>query len=206
MFGLANKTSKLIINFFFKNKKTVYNKYPISLHNCNSNSYLIKRFCEKLEPLDEVNNLAEKEEKLSEKLSSKNLNLSKLTINILKYLERNFELYQALCEDSIKLSYDLSESPEGNEFVKSELMRINRQISSFSKDNYLFEELKNLLIGIDSAIELHKEAVEIDDEEIKSSALSELKENRQKLEELQQEIVEYFIPDEFVRINLLRKT
>jgi hypothetical protein len=197
MFSLSSKTCKYVFNLFIKNKSFII-VYPYF----KSDKMTHKFFSEKIEIFEKE----EIEEKLSEKIKKKDLKISHLTINILKYLENNYELYKRLCEDSIKLSYDLSESPDSDNYVKSELMRINRQISSFSKDNYLFEELKGIIGSIDSAIDLHREAIEINDDEIKKMALNDLNENKEKLEELQKEIIEYFIPDEYVKINLNSKT
>jgi hypothetical protein len=199
MLSLANKKLfKYVPKFLSKNlggRLIRQNKFNIQINSIYKVS--IKSFCAKEDTKEK-----EEELKLSQVIAQKDLKLSKLTINLLKYLERNFDMYQRLCEDSIKLSYDLSESPDGNDFLKSELMRINRQISTFSKDNYFFDELKNLINQIDSTQELIREAEEIQDDEIKSSAVRELADYRQKLEELQGEIIEYLIPDEFVKINL----
>jgi hypothetical protein len=191
MFSLTTKSSKYVLNFLMKNIRL---KLKFNQLICHTITY--KLFSEKIEVFEKE----EIEEKLSEKIKTKDLKLSKLTINILKYLEKNYDLYKKLCEDSIKLSYDLSESPDGDNYVKSELMRINRQIASFSKDNYLFEELKGIICSIESAVDLHREAAEISDDEIKKEALRDLDDSREKLEELQKEIIEYFIPDEYVII------
>lgn len=174
--------------------KKLFNYFKLNLFTFNSlrsiHKIPIRTFCE------EIKN----EIKLSEKITGKDLKLTKMNINILKYLERNFELYTKLCEDSIKLSFDLSENPEGNDFLKSELLRINRQISTFSKDNYYYDEVRKYITQIEENYELIKEAEEIGDMDIKTSAVTEIESFRSKLEELQTEIIEYFIPDEFVFI------
>jgi hypothetical protein len=202
MLTLANKNLfKYVRKFLSKNlgnRLLKYNKvdsdFRINPITQNKFSHTIRTFCS-----SEISQENHEEIKLSQIIAKKDLKLSKLIINLLKYLERNFDTYQRICEDSIKLSYDLSESPDGNDFLKSELMRINRQISTFSKDNYFFEEMKSLINQIDSSQELIREAEEIQDDEIKSSAIKELADSRQKLEELQAEIIEYLIPDEFVK-------
>lgn len=189
MFSVASKTCKYFIKLLISNNGLNTNK--------NFYSYKLlrfKNFCEKIEMFKEN----DQEELLSNKLKTNNLNLSNLTINILKYLENNYQLYKRLCEDSVKLSYELSEHADGGDFLKAELLRINRQISTFSKDNHFYEELKRLILNIESSLELYNEALEIQDEEIKNSAIQDLDSNRKKLEELQQDIIEYFIPDESV--------
>jgi hypothetical protein len=195
MLSIANKKLfKYVPNLLRKQLSITFSRVSSSSIQTNKLNKLLKRnFCSSDNPETKQTPI-----KLSHQIAGKDLKLSKLSLNILKYLERNFELYEQLCEDSIKLSYDLSESSDGNEYLKNELMRINRQISTFSKDNYFFEEIKNLIKHIDSNIELIKEAEEINDEEIKLSAINEIKECRKKMDELQDEIVEYLIPDEFV--------
>ena len=80
---------------------------------------------------------------LSHILKSQKTTLNKLTLNILSYLESNQDMYKRWCEDSIKLSYDLGEAENnGNETLKNELIRINKQINLFSKENYYYDELK----------------------------------------------------------------
>jgi hypothetical protein len=181
---------KMANNKLFNNFKLLKNIFKINTH-----CYIkipTRFFCEKIEEV----------KLLSDKILGKDLKLSKMNINILKYLERNFELYTKLCEDSIKLSFDLSENPEGNDFMKSELLRINRQISTFSKDNFYYDEVRKLFTQIEENYDLIKEAEEIGDIDIKNSAINEIESHRLKLEELQTEIIEYFIPDEYVIIFL----
>lgn len=145
-------------------------------------------------------------EYLSDVLIKEKLNLTKLTINLLKYLENNFIAYEKLCQDSIKLSYDIAEAPEQSEFLKNELVRINRQINNYSRDNNYYDEYKNILNEILSTEMLIREANEIGDDEIKKSAIKDLAELKQQLETLQREIIEFLIPDqEVLRIKFLIK-
>ena len=148
---------------------------------------------------EEKENIVSEENKfLSDILVREKINLTKLSINLLKYLENNFISYEKLCEDSIKISYDIAEAPDQNEFLRNELVRINRQINNYSRDNNYYEEFKNLLNEIYSTEILIREANEIGDDEIKKSAMKDLTQLKTQLETLQSEIIEYLIPDQEV--------
>jgi hypothetical protein len=147
---------------------------------------------------EKENLVSEENNLLSDILVKEKINLTKLSINLLKYLENNFRSYEKLCEDSIKISYDISEAPEQNEFLRNELVRINRQINNYSRDNNYYEDFKNLLNEIYSTEMLIREANDIGDDEIKKSAMKDLAELKTQLETLQGEIIEYLIPDQEV--------
>jgi len=153
---------------------------------------------------EKENLVSEENEFLSDILVREKINLTKLSINLLKYLENNFKSYEKLCEDSIKISYDISEAPEQNEFLKNELVRINRQINNYSRDNNYYEEYKNILNEIYSTEILIREANEIGDDEIKKSAMKDLTQLKTQLETLQSEIIEYLIPDQEVITILIK--
>jgi hypothetical protein len=173
-------------------KKFIYDiKFPVFKHFC---------FVEDKLKSDKIED-EKKDELLSNLVNYKELKISKLSFNILKYLEKNYELYTRLCEDCVKLSYELSDASEGTDFLKNELIRINRQISTFSRENYYHDEFSNLIRELISTNELIKEAIDLGEDEIKISAQFDFKNLQNKIEELQNEIIEYLIPDDNVLIN-----
>jgi hypothetical protein len=188
MIKLIKKFTQLYSPVFLKLNFSLFPKKNFQFIKIN-----YKTFSEEKENTNLEENLL-----LSDILIREKLNLTKLTINLLKYLENNFRSYEKLCEDSIKLSYDIAEAPEQSEFLKNELARINKQIHNYSRDNNYYDEFKNLLNEILSTDMLIKEASEIGDDEIKKSAIKDLAEFKNQLEILQGEIIEYLIPDQEV--------
>jgi peptide chain release factor 1 len=196
--NLINDYMKSLKNILFIAKRI---KLPFYLLNkkfplLNIN---IRRFCHLKEDMVKETT---PEPPLSHKLKKDNSKINKLTLKILTFLENNQETYKGWCEDSIKLSYDLSE-PENvnNETLKNELIRINKQINNFSKENYYFEEFKNLLEEYSSTESLISEAKEIGEKEIVDSASKELLSLKEKLTTLEQEIIEFLIPDETAKVD-----
>lgn len=185
---------KRSVCYVFKNlltqKRTILHKQYFSMFSTE-----VKR-----QVRTQESSLSEKVEDQIDKDSSLVLpsGLTKLTLNIWKYLENNQKIYRRLCDESIKISYDIADKEKATEVLKNELVRINRQINEFSRENYLHEEMTKLLQGIQEAEELVKEATEIGDEEIKESAIKETAEMRNSLKQLETEIIEFLIPDDSV--------
>ncbi len=191
MINLIKKLTRTDSSFFKKFNFCYFKKIDFRLIKLNYRTF-------SAETKDSLN---EENQMLSEILIKENLKLTKLSINLLKYLENNFKSYEKLCEDSIKISYDISEAPDQNEFLKIELVRINRQINNYSRDNNYYEEFRNLLNDIYSSEMLIREAHELGDEEIKKSAIKDSIELKKQLDTLQSEIIEYLIPDKEVLYN-----
>lgn len=181
--------------------KVIFNSF-IGTYKCNLYflKFRYKTFTVSIQPEINVN---DPDPALSKIILTKNLQLSKLSINILQYLENNFELYNKLCEESIKLAYEISDTNEGNDYLKNELMRVNRQISTFSKDNFYFEEYQHIVREMISSNELLIEASELNDEEFKKSANKDLEELKKKLQDLQNEIIEHLIPNQSVYFYII---
>ena len=130
---------------------------------------------------------------------------TKLTKNIFKYLSASSELYNKMGEDAIKISYDVSNEPS-NEYLKDELIRINTQLHLFQREMNYFEEMSNLINEINFNEELVKEAIKTGETEIAMTSKTEIKKLKKEIEDFENEIVEYLIPEEEVLIILLRMT
>jgi hypothetical protein len=125
---------------------------------------------------------------------AKGLNLPKLTLQILKYFENNQMIYRRLCDESTQLAFEATSS----DLLKNELMRVNKQIHEFGKENYYYEDLLECIKEILSNMTLRQEAIEIDDKDIVKQAEMDIEKFKHKLEDLQKEIIEFLIPEESV--------
>ena len=117
-----------------------------------------------------------------------------MSIQILKYLENNQEIYKRLCNDSELLSFEVSNNP--NDFLRNELMRVNKQINDFSKENYYHDEYSNLIEELLSANSMHKEAIEIGEIELAISLKKDIDAIKFKIDSFQNEIIEFLIPED----------
>lgn len=151
-------------------------------------------FCESI-------NLEPEMQFLSNKPFPEELKIAKLSKNILKYLENNQVIYNRLCNESVQLSYEIGNN--ASDIIKNELIRVNKQINSFQRDTYYYEQFNNTLKEMLSTNELLKEAIEIGEEELKTTAEKDLENYRIKLEEMQTEIIEYLIPEDEVCLLIL---
>lgn len=148
-------------------------------------------------------------EKPAELLSKKileirnKLKFSDLTINILKHLENNHEIYKNLCEESVKLSYEISENNNGD-YIKEELLRVNKQINKFEKGNVHFADYHKLLSDIYSSTNFLEEAQEIGDDELCKSAMAELEQYYSELNNYQEELINFLIPNERADIDTIK--
>jgi hypothetical protein len=184
------KYARLKLSHVFGN--STMKSMQIKCHYMKLNYNHSQEFCEQVEEIknDTI--------RLSEIIKNKNLGLSKLSVNLLKYLENNYQKYLDMYDNSIKMAYELSESPEGSDYLKTELVRVNRQINNFTKDNNYYDDFKSLVEEIQSTADLILEADSIGDDEIKKSAMKDLAQLKSQLETLQNEIIEYYIPDQDV--------
>jgi protein subunit release factor A len=133
-------------------------------------------------------------QKLVSQIEQNGLKLPNLTLQILKYLENNQIIYERLCEESTQLAYEASKS----ELLKNELMRVNKQIHEFSKENYYYDEYKESIQEILSNMILYNEAIEINDKDIAEQATTDITKYKNKLEELKDEVIEFLIPESSV--------
>ena len=168
----------------------------IMITHLKYHKYLIKKFfCESSLSL-------KKKDSLYEKCIDKNLGLKNLSIQILRYLENNQEIYKRLCNESEILSFEISSNP--NDFIKNELMRINKQINDFSKENYYYDEYSNLIEELLSANSMQKEALDIGENELALSLKKDLDSINSKIYSFQNEIIEFLIPEDDNVLNKIR--
>lgn len=197
--SLINNNNYTTNKFFDKNKKNKKNifqsknsiKYfseiSISQENNTTNSL--------------TDNGIEEEEKieyLSEKIKNKEkFKLTELNINILKHLENNNKTYIQLCNDSVKLSYEISEETnKSNDYIKNELIRVNKQINKFERTNIYYVEYTKIIENILSTVNFNEEANEIGDEELIQISLKDLEKLYKDLSDYQEEVIEVLIPSE----------
>ncbi len=139
-----------------------------------------------------------KEEPKFEEEINRNINyFTKLTKNIYKYLSGSCDLYAKLGEDSIKLAFDVSNEPS-NAFLKDELIRINKQLNYLQREITYHDEIIRIISEISFNVELIKEASSSGDSDIVSNSKGELKKLNHEIIELENEIIEYLIPEEEV--------
>ena len=165
------KNIKSIINFQFKMPK--------------------KPFCQFTE-VDDINIFPN-----YERFKNSDLSLEKFTLCLVKYLEKTQNLHNQLNQESMALNEDLFDNPN-KDFLKNQLVRINKQISSYSKELYYYDEVLSILNNLMTEKVLLKEAEELKDEEIKKFAKSEIEQLYLKLEELEKNVIESLLPEEEV--------
>jgi hypothetical protein len=153
-------------------------------------------FSSVIKPLFNINKFTfcKSKDTLLNKVIKSDLKLPTLTIQILKFLENNQTTYHRLCEESVQLSFEAANS----DLLKNELMRVNKQIHEFSRENAFFEEFSECIKEILSNMTLRQEAVEINDTDIAKQAESDIEKFKLRLEALQGEIIEFLIPEESV--------
>jgi hypothetical protein len=136
-------------------------------------------------------------ESLVPKIEKQKLILPGLTLQILKYLEKNQQIYKRLLDEANELAQEAASS----DLLKVELMRINKQIHEFSKENYYHDEVVDCIGELLSNMTLYNEALEIDDKDIANQAESDIDSLKKKLEGLKDEIIDFLIPEN-VTVNL----
>jgi peptide chain release factor 1 len=136
--------------------------------------------------------------KIETNILLKKYKLADLNINILKHLENNNITYKQLCYDSVKLSYEISEETSNlsNEFVKNELIRVNKQINKFERTNIYYIEYNKLIENIISTTNFYEEANEIGDEELIQISKKDLDKLYIDLKQYQEEVIDALIPKE----------
>lgn len=183
---------------FFTNKK-----------NFSKNNFLTKTQIRKFSDFStnsSENTIYEKPESdyLSKKIKDpKKYKLSSLTLNILKHLENNQEIYKSLCDESVKLSYEISEN-QNSDFIKDELIRVNKQINKFEKENVHFSDFNKLLTEIYSTVHFLEEAQEIGDDELSKSAQADLDRLYADLGSVQEELINFLIPSDRADVDTIK--
>jgi hypothetical protein len=137
------------------------------------------------------------EHKIEQEINNNIMYFSKLTKNIYKYLSGSCYLYAKLGEDSIKLAFDVSNEPS-NDFLKDELIRINKQLNYLQREITYHDEIIRIISEISFNVELIKEASRSGDSDLVSNSKGELKKLNHEIVELENEIIEYLIPEEEV--------
>lgn len=132
---------------------------------------------------------------LYSKIVSEKVNYPELCLNLLKYLEQNQLSFKNLYDDSMKIAVDIAEG-NANDFLKTELARMNRQISEFYKENMYYDQYRSIMEEIFTTEKLRREALDIGDDELASGALNDINELTVKLKELKEEILDFLIPDD----------
>jgi len=143
-------------------------------------------------------------EYLSKKIKDvKKYKLSNLSLNILKHLENNQEIYKSLCDESVKLSYEISEN-QNSDFIKDELIRVNKQINKFEKENVQYLDFNKLLTDIYSTVHFLDEAQEIRDDELSKSAIADLDRLYSELSVAQEELINFLLPSDRADVDTIK--
>jgi hypothetical protein len=130
---------------------------------------------------------------LYRKFEKDNIGLKKLTLQILKYLENNQDIYSRLCKESEQLAFEISSN--SSELLRNELMRVNKQIHEFSKENYYWDEFSGMIEELLSANTMYNESIEINEKEIAASLKADMDNIKGKINAFQDEIIEFLIPN-----------
>jgi len=202
IFKITNKIS--FTNHFLRNSKEHKNKFQIFFFS--KKLFSNDKMAEKEESKSEIDNiyLETESDYLSKKINDpKKYKLSQLTFNILKHLENNQETYKNLCEESVKLSYEISEN-KNNDYIKEELIRINKQINKFEKQNVHYNDFYNLIFEIYNTVHFLEEAQEIGDDELSKSAITDLDRLYKDLANYQEEVINFLIPNEKAEIDTIK--
>ena len=149
-------------------------------------------FCSKIEMEKKVIDL-----KIENEISLNKIYFTKLTKNIYKFLTSSCTLYNNLGEDSVKIAYDVSNEPSNN-YLKEELLRINKQLNFLQREVSYHDEITRIINDITFNVDLIKEACNSGESDIISNCKGELKRLSEEIVTLENEIVEYLIPDDEV--------
>ena len=204
--SLRNNIKKSINTIYFLNlTKTINNRYSKFSFNKKFSTNIIDNNSNSHNNEENTNILEKVEEDyLSKKiLNPKKYKLSDLTLNILKHLENNQRIYLNLCEESVKLSYEISES-SSNDFIKDELLRVNKQINKYEKENVYYYEYNKIIYNIFSTTNLLEEAIEIGEDELIKSANIELEIYYKELSSYQEDLINFLIPNDKDDINSIK--
>jgi len=143
-------------------------------------------------------------EYISKKINDpKKYKLTKLTLNILKHLENHQEIYKNLCEESVKLSYEISEATN-NEYIKDELIRVNKQINKFEKENVYYNDFNKSITEIYNTTNFLEEAQEIGDDELIKSAVTDLDHLYKELNSFQEDLISFLIPNDKADVDSIK--
>jgi len=189
----------------FKIKQLINGRFICKLYNCfkfnqphtTINKINKNSFCQSNSQSNSDDSLP-----LFKKFQNCELNLKPFTLNLLKFLERTQNLHTKLSEESLAITEDLYDSPN-KDFLKNQLIRLNKQINSYTKELYYYDEMITLLNDLLVNTGLLKEAEELKDDEIKKYAMSEIATISKKLVELEKDIIESLIPEEPVILYFL---
>ena len=163
-------------------------------------TYIKTSFSTQLNPPTQLNKSDDRDIEiypLYTKYKNANINLKTLTLSLIKFLEKTKNLYSQLNKESMAISEELFESPN-QDFLKNQLVRINKQISSYSKELYYYDEIINLVNELLDNKNMLIEAEELKDQEIKNFSINEIKRLNEKLENLEKDVIESLLPEDEV--------
>ncbi len=130
---------------------------------------------------------------LHKKFESNRYGLNNLTLQILKYLEHNQDIYNRLLQESEQLAFEISSN--NSELLRNELMRVNKQIHEFSRENYYWGELSTMMEELLSASSMYSESLEIGEKEMADILKLDIDNIKAKINSFQDEIIEFLIPN-----------